>query len=569
MADDDPGMTLDPPLMVTAGALGNEDQRLRHRKGGKRSKHKSKHRDGRVTKNQRKGSSKLVAPPVFSTAPLTPKDNLAGRVDHYIRNILGVKRIQTKTAKPYHQINFTTEPTITFEIRSTKDEFIRFHHDSIQLVYYASYLNPNGNLAAAAGTEQNAQRHSLRASAARPRMFLDPSVMGTGFFYKVEVSVDNVACNTNNDLNNLLIQYVRSARVYNSKPPGPYFATSADFNYGDPLGAAMREGMQPFDAPSWNSREGYRMPVYLEGIFPFDLKNRTLESIDHREEPNLYFPPDTCITIKLHAHRTKMESIFHPEIANNLDQYWNRAANVGNYDALGLRFTIQDAVLNYESVKLHPIQHVDLMKAYRHGLAQYDYDRVCGQYTPLMGDLSLTENRFQIDPFARLIYVLFLPDYATFTIDALRRPLSGFSRFPEGCSNMSISFASEENIIHDRLENFGIAGRRVENGKGVYWTNLKNSRITSAAFEQWFPKNAAEYSVIQALVIDLRNTSSQKMETLVLRMEFSGNNRSPQHQQIVVLSVHPTGQLQCSMDNNTGRWIWNFATKTYLGNEKP
>ena len=134
---------------------------------------------------------------------------------------------------------------------------------------------------------------------------------------------------------------------------------------------------------------------------------------------------------------------------------------------------------------------------------------------------------------------------------------------------MSISFASEENIIHDRLENFGIAGRRVENGKGVYWTNLKNSRITSAAFEQWFPKNAAEYSVIQALVIDLRNTSSQKMETLVLRMEFSGNNRSPQHQQIVVLSVHPTGQLQCSMDNNTGRWIWTFATKTYLGNEKP
>ena len=311
------------------------------------------------------------------------------------------------------------------------------------------------------------------------------------------------------------------------------------------------------------------MPVYLEGIFPFDLKNRTLESIDHREEPNLYFPPDTCITIKLHAHRTKMESIFHPEIANNLDQYWNRAANVGNYDNLGIRFTIQDAVLNYQSVKLHPLQHVDLMNAYRRGIAQYDYDRVCGQHTPLMPDLSLTENRFQIDPFARLIYVLFLPDYATFCIDALRRPLSGLSRFPEGCTNMSLNFASEENLIHERLENFGIPGRRVDNGKTVYWVGLKESGITSATFEQWFPKQANEYSVIQALVVDLRNNSSQKMETLTLRMEFSGANRSPQHQQIVVLSVHPTGQLQCAMDNNTGRWIWNFATKTYLGNEKP
>jgi hypothetical protein len=75
--------------------------------------------------------------------------------------------------------------------------------------------------------------------------------------------------------------------------------------------------------------------------------------------------------------------------------------------------------------------------------------------------------------------------------------------------------------------------------------------------------------MIQALVVDLRNHSSQKMESLVLRMEFSGNNRSPQHQQIVVLSVHPTGQLQCALDTNTGRWIWNFATKTYLGNAKP
>ena len=38
---------------------------------------------------------------------------------------------------------------------------------------------------------------------------MNPSVMGTGFFHKVEVMVYNVPCTINSDLSNLLIQYVR------------------------------------------------------------------------------------------------------------------------------------------------------------------------------------------------------------------------------------------------------------------------------------------------------------------------------------------------------------------------
>jgi hypothetical protein len=568
MADnEDPPIMADPPLMVTAGALGNEDKGgSRHRKG-KKSKKKTKS-EGKHSKSKRaRSGSKLVAPPIFSTAPLTPKENLAGRVDHYIRDVLGVKRREIKTAKPYHQVNFTSEPTITFEIRSNKNEFIRFAPDSLSLVYYANYLNPARNQAPGQPDEVRAERHTLRANQNLPYMFLDPSVMGTGFFHRVEVLVDNVPCTTNADLGNLMIPYTRCSRIYCEKPPGPYFATSSDFNAAaDPISPALKLGMEPFSASAWNSTEGYRMPVFLDGHFPFDLKNRTLESIDRRQEPHLYFPPDTCISIKLHAHRTKMESIFHPEIAPNMEDYWNRDANVNNYDALGFRFTFLDALMCYESVQLHPAHHVDLMQAYRAGgLAQYDYDRVCGQYCPLLPNLTITENRFQIDPFARLIYILFLPDYATFNIDALRRPLSGFSRFPEHNTSMTVSFASEENLIHERLENFGIRGRRVEASKHIYWQKLRDTRITSAAFEQLFPKSRDDYSVIQTLVMDLRNNSSRKVESLVLRMEFAGANRSPAHQQVVVLSVHPTGQLQCSLDNNTGRWIWNFATRTYDG----
>ena len=564
MADQDqPPVMADPPLMVTAGALGNEDRGGSRRRKDKKGKHKSKKE--KSSRSRKAKSSKQVAPPVFSTAPLTPKENLAGRVDHYLRDVLGVKRQELKTAKPYHQVNFTTEPTITFEIRSNKNEFIRFRDDSLSLVYYANYLNAARNPAGVT-EEARAERHSLRALTRQPLMFLDPSVMGTGFFHKVEVLVDNVPCTTNSDLNNLMLQYTRCCNIFCEKPPAPYFATNLDFATADPIPAPMKLGMEPFSANAWNSTEGYRMPVYLNGIFPFDLKNRTVESIDHRKEHNLYFPPDTCITIKLHAHRSKMEAIFHPEIAPDIREYFNRAAVVQAYDGLGIRFTFLDALLSYESVQLHPSHHVDLMQAYRSGgQAQYDYDRVCGQYCPLLPNLTITENRFQIDPFARLLYILFLPDYATFTIDALRRPLSALTRFPAGNTSMTVSFASEDNLIHERLENFGIQGRRVEASKHIYWKKLRDTRITNATFEQLFPKEAVNYSVIQALVMDLRNNSSRKVESLVLRMEFAGANRSPEHQQIVVLSVHPTGQLQCSLDNSTGRWLWNFASRTYEG----
>lgn len=550
--------------MVTAGALGTEESKKKKRGDKKKKDKKSKRRRGEGDSSGKKKRS-TVAPAVFSTAPLAPKDNLAGRVDYYIRSDLGVKNHTTKIAKPYHQVNLTTEPFIVFEIRSSKDEFIRFNPESLSLVYYANYANPDQR---AGGTaEQKAARHSLRADQAAPTMFMDPSVMGTGFFHRIEVSVDNVPCTSNADLNSLMIQYTRFARIFNDRPPGTYFTTNKDFNLVN-KSEALLDGMAPFSASSWNSREGYRMPVYLEGIFPFDLKNRTTESIDRREEQHLYFPPDTCITIKLHAQRTKMESIFHPQLAPNMNEYWDRNARVDNYDDLDLRFTIMDAALAYESVQLHPANHVSLMEAYQAGgLGRYDYDRVIGQHIPLHADLSITETRFQIDPFARLVYIAFLPDYATFNIDGMRRPLSGLSRFPVGCTKMNLSFGSESNLISERLENFGVAGRRVDASKHYYWKKLVDTRVTKCKFEEMFPKSAADYSVIQVLVVDLRNYSSQKVESLVIRMEFAGEAgaRSPTNQQVVVFSVHPTGQLQCSLDKVTGRWVWNFGNRTYEG----
>jgi hypothetical protein len=558
MADADPGFasTADTPLMASSGALG--DEMTLHKKRSKKSKKsKSESKKTKVTG----GTSKLLKPPTYDEAPLSEKNNLAGRVDYHLRSPLGVKTHEVKVAKPYHQVNLTTEPFITFVIQANKNEFIRFHRDSLSLVFYGTWNNRDA--ADDADTDEGkSKRWSLRAGKDRPTMFMDPSVLGSGFFHRVETMVDNVPCLSNSDLNSLHLPYVRMTRIFTDKPPGPYFATSNDFT--DPSNPAMTAGMAPFDAPSWDFKDGYRMPVYLDGYFPFNLKNRTLESIDRSKEPNLYFPPDTTITIKLHAHRTKMESIFHPEIAPSMDEYFDSSKNIGSLDAYGIRFSLLDASLAYESVQLHPTNHADVIKAFRSGgSASYNYDRVSCQHTALMPGLSMTENRFQIQPHARLVYILFLPDYATFSIEAMRRPLSGLTRFPQGCTSMKVSFAGEDHLIHERLENFGISGRQVDSSKHIYWSHLHKNRMIAAKFEQMFPKLEDEYSVIQALCINLKNCISKKVETLSLKLEFSGTNTSPERQQIVVMSVHPTGTLHCSMEPHSNRWNWQFGNLTF------
>lgn len=548
----------DPPLMATSGALGDE---LKHSKKGAKRKKSKKDRKSEP-KRRSAGESAVLKPPVYDESPLSEKSNLAGRIDYHLRSPLGVKRRDVKLAKPYHQVNLTTEPFITFVIQANKNEFIRFKHDSLSVVYYGTMTNRIYDAEAAAGTDAAAKRVALRASQNEPSMYMDPSVLGAGFFHRVEVLVDNVPCLSNADLNSLHLQYVRMARIFTNKPPGPYFKTDLDFETGaDKQSEAMKAGMAPFDAEEYNSTQGYRMPVFLDGYFPFNLKNRSLESYDKRKEPNLYFPPDTTITVKLHAHRTKFESIFHPELANNFTQYFQYEMDVADLDKYGIRFTLLDAVLEYESVQLHPLHHAEIMKAYRSGgSATYNYDKVTCQHTALMPGLSMTENRFQIPAHARLLYILFLPDYATFNIEATRRPLSGLTRFPVNCTNMSISFAGEEHLIHERLENFGIPGRHVEPSKRIYWNKLREDRMCAAKFEELFPKLKEHFSVIQALVVNMSNYISDKVETLCIRSEFAGVKASPERQQIVVMSVHPTGTLTCKADQGSSRWNWEFGT---------
>ena len=554
----------DPPLMQTAGALGDERP-----PGSRKRKHRKKGESGPSSKRHKPSgqASNTTAPPVYSDAPLTEKNNLAGAVDAFRRGLLGVRSITTKTCKPYGQVNLATEPFVTFCLQARKNEFIRLKPDSVSLVVYATYLNPDRKAAGhpLADDETMALRWALRAGSSQPAMLVDPAVQATGFFHRVEVTIDNVPVATNSEVNNLLQHYVRCARIYTDKPPGEYLKNVSEIAWNGAKKAdtpVMLAATDMFDYTSYQATVGKRVPVYLDGIFPFDLKNRTLESIDHSKEPCLYLPPDTTVMVKLHAHRTKQESLFHPEISQKMNSYFTEEA-VGTLDALGMRLTIQDACLEYESVELHPTNHAQLINSFRSGgRAVYNYDRVCGQHSAIMPGLSYTETRFQIPPYARLAYILFLPDHATFVMDQSRKPLSALSRFPAQCSGISVSFAGESHLVCEKFENFGVTNtNHAEVSKKIYWEYLRNNSMIAASFAELFPIAADRYSLIQALVFDLRNLSSQKTETLSVGLEFAGEAASPKRRQIAVLTVHPSGQLQCTLDNNTGRWVWVFQNR--------
>jgi hypothetical protein len=533
------------------------------------SKTSTKHGSSKKKKSK---SSKTVAGTDFLPTdrphpPVLAAMNLAVRPDLEIKSSTGVKLLKTKTVTPHHQTNINDESTLQFIIRSRRDEWIRFNPDCLSLVVYGAYNNPNRNAAAAAGTAAGAERHSLRANEGLPEVYLDPSVMGTSFFYKVDVSINNVAVPTNHCLGELVLHYVRCCRVYN-RNPGPVFYKTNHVNFAgrNTLSSSMKAATEAFDYVDWNRATGSRIPVFLDGHFPFDCRNRTLESIDNTKESNMYFPPDTSIEIKFHLYRDKGYAIFNhvTNAVNNFDDnpasYWSnrQAAQWAN----GYALSFQSAELAYESCELHADGHERSMALFRNGgIASYYYDIPRGQHQTLTEGQSFTENTFQIMAFARLVYILFLPNWATFPMEATRRPLSAFSRYPANCSSLRIGFAGEKNLIVDKFINFGMLGTNSELSKRLLFQYLKSLRAFAGDSEDLFPRYTTEHSLVQGFVFDLKDYMSSNTEHLNIQCEFAGPGvgTSPANTQIVVFSVHPNGKATCRQADNPFSYIWNFT----------
>ena len=304
-----------------------------------------------VTKKKKSGELiQEPAPTAKKYTALPPGFNLAGRPEQ-LKHRNGIKRAETKVETPYQTGNINSTSYWQFVIKSNKEEWIRFNVDSISLTVYGTYANPTYEENSVVGNNKYKDL-ALLASKGAPFMYLDPSILGASFAYKAEVYINNQMVPTNSAIGSLFQHYIRCARVYHSRAKN-YFATNTDINAaGIENNATMKLATAAFDYSDPLTNRGTRIPLYMDGVFPFDRKNRTIESIDQIKEQSLFFPPDTEIIVKLHIYRSKMEAIFHTTM------------NVANYYQVSYVFSkISCEVLKIPFKEEEQIQSKNITKA--------------------------------------------------------------------------------------------------------------------------------------------------------------------------------------------------------------
>ena len=492
---------------------------------------------------------------------IIPGFNLAGRPGLLKDSEQGIHRETKKFVKPLSMSTINTDNEWTFVVQSNKNEFIRFFPNSMTVSLYSSYPNPATAAQRAvvgANDEVLADRHSCRALSLLPNVFVDPSVMGTSFVKSVRVTINGVPLQSDNFLDPHLLHYVRCNRIFNNHPE-PFFATqktlgTAVGNDRSSRGPVMTAALKPFDHVTWDSQRPVRIPIYLDGIWPFDNKCKTLMAIDQDPIEALYLPPDSRIEVTVELHRDKNVGVF-MDACNTFAEYYQ----AGAIAAPTVTINFKDVLLEYESCELQRAQHEQVIKKYREGLvAKYDFDIVRSQHQILSEGVTLSVNWFQIMPKCRFIYLMFLQDHAIFPMPAKNRPISGFSKFPAACTSMKLEFGGEPGLITEELENFGITSTNHEISKKIFFDYLTSNNMFVGKFEQLFSAETATQSLIQVLPLDVKHLMSNKTERLLVEMKFSGGTASPGNQLILCLSIHPNGRAICSADREVHDWKWEF-----------
>ena len=591
-------------LMATAGATGQERvsvgdvKKRRHRhhrrsssagdtkttaKSSKRSKsathhHHRQHRSrssGASSGGTTKATNLVVvpaAPPVFDDAPLLLEDNMAGYVDRKARTVLGVETRMVKTVMPTNQTKLTHESFIKFSVRSSADEHIRFRRDSLTLMFYATYKNQTAGAGPEADQtrEATADRWALRARDNKLFMWLDPSVGATSFFSHVDVSIDNVPVNSSSLMGNLWLQYTRACQIFSNKD-NVRLRSGTDLaieNIAKAEYKALREATDPFHYGAWNTTTGRRIEANLRGVFPFDFKNEGAASADNLKEPNYYFPPNTHFDFRFHFHPDKLAAVFHPEVAGNMTEYFNARGTaatgygVADLEKYALRYTIAGAFLEYDTVVLRPEQKLDYLHRMKSGTpATYRYDVVRGQKVPIPSGQAYVDLAFTVSPYARLMYMLFLPDWATMIMPSYRRPLSGLSQFPSKCTKLSLLFAGQKTLVTPSFERPGFLGEQHHSTQRILYHYLQSHHVWSGDFAELFPAATNAEPFNQMLFVDLRESMSERSESLNLRMEFAEADKSPPNLQAVLLTVHSTGEVTCVHAGGQGHYDWRWESK--------
>ncbi len=494
--------------------------------------------------------------PPRKKAKSIPGFDLSGRSSNTLSEHLQ-RKTETIVIRPINLSNANSGSFWTFQFRARKNQWIRLKPDSLTVQVWGRVRNPAR--AEDEGTEQQRAEHwSLRAKDGRPELFVDPTVQATGFIKGVDVFINNVQVPTNGALNNHLIHYTRVSRLFeNSLRNKTFFGLHSEMTFNRPT-KEMTEATKMFHYHTWNSTKGVRTPVHLDGIFPFDFRNKTIQTLDNDAQfETLYFPPETSFEIRVHLYKDKVEALFHEGMQDFGESYYSGdAANpVPNKPTL----TFQDVCLEYESTELIPAEHVKAIQKLESGsAAKYPYDIPRIQYQTLPAGQSFTTSTFQIQPMARLFYLMFTPNWGTFVMDSKRKPLSGFSQFPKGATKIRLSYGSDVNLITENMEDFGIRGTQHHISKRIYFEYLSERKIFPGTFEQLFPSDPDDISTLQMFVYDLKHQMSQKTELLTVQCTFGQGDSSPHDIQIICISVHPTGQATCTFNNHSSDYMWSF-----------
>lgn len=475
-------------------------------------------------------------------------------------NTLG-EHLQRKTETiPIRPTNISSANSANFwifQFRATKNQWIRLKPDSLTVQVWGKNNNPD--VQAIGTAKQRAAFWALRAKDGAPELFVDPTIQATGFVKSVDVFINNVQVPTNGALNNHLLHYSRVSRIFeNTIKNKTYFGLQQDIDYREKDNKIMKSATKMFHYYTWNSTRGVRTPIYLDGIFPFDFRNKTIQTLnDEANFDTLYFPPETSFEIRIHLFKDKIEALFHPGMDDFRESYYND--NPANPIPDNLVLTFQDICLEYESTELIPSEHVKAIQKFESGSAAvYSYDIPRVQYQTLPSGQSFTTNTFQIQPMARIFYLLFLPSWGTFVMDSQRKPLSGFSRFPKGATKIKLSFGSDSGLITDYFEDFGIRGTSHNITKKIYYDYLKDRNIFPGDFDQLFPSEEELISTLQIFVYDLQHQTSPKTELLTVQCTFGQGDTSPTNTQLMCISVHPTGKATCTFNNHASDYIWTF-----------
>lgn len=543
----------DTVLPVTSGALGSEAPRKRPRPEVNLEKAAA---ERKVVNNEPSTSNVL---PALRDTPKPPANNLAGIPDLQLRTSLGVRKTLKKSCRAMSFQESNASNCLHFVLETGAYEWVSLSKDAVSMLLYTNFKRTV--LQDANTDELRADTWSTRAN--NPALMIDPDLAARSFFTRADVIINNVLVPTNNTLNQLFTTFPRYQAIFQPEDPKdrrPHFKKLSEWDYTKLAEPLMKAATRPFAHSAYNDTQQIRVRVPLDGIFPFDTKASIHQAIEGDKPQVLYLPPSTKLELKLYFHQQKMEAIFHNEVKATNYYQLTGAGNVATaWNVFTLNMSMEQAVMEYTAVELFPEQHAEQMKLYRGDrIGYWDYDIPRAQHQSILAGTSYAEATFQIHPYCRSILVAFQPDHSVLVQPHKKRPLTGWSTFPAGCTKIVTEYANTE--LGFDLIRFGVKGINSELSMEQYYNYLKELRLAeNFEFDDLFPRSADETSLVQYLVFDVRHLIARTMQNLRIGMEFNGTTTSPANQQVVCISFHPNGRAEIQNHSNEGtEWQWTF-----------